>query len=456
MDSYDVVIVGAGTAGQTAAYELSAEGLSVAVVEKSDRPGGICALAGCQAKKWFYEVTETMARSRHLLGKGIAAAPEADWSAILEQKNRFTAKVPEGTVKGFGKAGIDFLKGAAKFLDDRTLVVDSREIRPRFCVLATGAAPMRLPIQGAEHIVTSDDFLDLKTLPGRILFVGGGFISFEFAHFAARLGPPERQIVILEAAERPLGPFDAEMVDLLVEASAVEGIGLLTGVKIQSVSPKGAGFVVATAADGAFEVDLVVNGAGRAPQLDGLALEAAGISHSRQGIAVDAGMQTANPKVFAVGDCAATIQLARVADYEAHVAARNILAALGRGAAATIDYGAVPALLFTYPQCGMLGQTEAALKEAGTPYRKSFGKHLGWPTYTRIGMGHAAYKILVGQDRKILGAHILSDNAAGLLNTLGFAMRHGIAADALYWQNIMSPYPSRESDLIYMLKPFLD
>jgi glutathione reductase (NADPH) len=198
MDSYDVVIVGAGTAGQTAAYELHGEGLSVAVVEKSDRPGGICALAGCQAKKWFYEATETMARSRHLLGKGIAAAPEADWSAILEQKNRFTAKVPDGTIKGFAKAGIDFLKGAAKFLDDRTLEVDGRELRPRFCILATGAAPMRLPIAGAEHIATSDDFLDLKTLPGRVLFVGGGFISFEFAHFAARLGPPERRIVILE------------------------------------------------------------------------------------------------------------------------------------------------------------------------------------------------------------------------------------------------------------------
>ena len=120
----------------------------MAVVEKSDRPGRSTALAGCQAKKWFYEVTETMAKSRHLLGKGIAAAPEADWSAILEQKNRFTAKVPEGTVKGFGKAGIDFLKGAAKFSDERTLVVDGREIRPRFCILATGAAPCSCPSQG--------------------------------------------------------------------------------------------------------------------------------------------------------------------------------------------------------------------------------------------------------------------------------------------------------------------
>lgn len=456
MDPYDVVIVGAGTAGQTAAYELSASGLTVAVVEKSDRPGGICALAGCQAKKWFYEVTETIARSRHLLGKGIAAAPEADWPAIMEQKKRFTDRVPEGTVKGFKKAGIDFLAGAAKFKDDRTLVVDGREIRLRFCILATGAAPMRLPITGAEHIATSDDFLDLKALPGRILFVGGGFISFEFAHFAARLGPQDRRVLILEVADRPLGPFDAEMVDLLVEASAVEGIGLLTGVKIQSIAKKGAGFVVATAADGVFEVDLVVNGAGRVPQLEGLELEAAGITHSRKGISVDPGMQTANPRVFAVGDCAASIQLARVADFEAHVAASNILAALGRGAAATIDYGAVPALLFTYPQYGMLGRTEAALKEEGISYRKSFGKHLGWPTYTRIGMAHAAYKILVGADKKILGAHILSDNASGLINTLGLAMRHDIPADEFYWQNIMSPYPSRESDLIYMLKPFLD
>jgi glutathione reductase (NADPH) len=113
-------------------------------------------------------------------------------------------------------------------------------------------------------------------------------------------------------------------------------------------------------------------------------------------------------------------------------------------------------VLFTYPQYGMVGKTESFLKQQGVPYRKSFEKNLTWPTYKRVGMEHAAYKILVGADNKIIGAHILSDNASGLINTLKHAMLNGITADRLYRQNIMSPYPTRESDLIYMLEPFVD
>ena len=204
-----------------------------------------------------------------------------------------------------------------------------------------------------------------------------------------------------------------------------------------------------------FPADLIVHGAGRVPNVEELALDTAGIAYSPRGVAVDERMRTSNPRVFAIGDCAATIQLARVADYEGHVAAQNILAELKNGEAAKIDYAAVPAMLFTYPQYGMVGKTEAALTQQNIPYRKSFAKELQWPTYRRIGMKHAAYKILVGADHRILGAHILSDNASGLINTLKQAMLNGTTAHDLYWQNIVSPYPTRESDLIYMLKPLL-
>lgn len=187
MDAYDVAIVGSGTSGQTAAFDLNEKGLRVAVVEKSDRPGGTCALAGCQPKKWFYEATETIARSRHLEGKGIVAGAEGNWAQVLEQKRRFTAGIPEGTIENLQKAGIEFVAGTAKFINNDTLSVDNRRIQAKYFVLATGAKPMKLPIEGMEHVITSDDFLELSELPPSILFIGGGFISFEFAHFAARL-----------------------------------------------------------------------------------------------------------------------------------------------------------------------------------------------------------------------------------------------------------------------------
>ena len=455
MDAYDVVIVGSGTSGQTVAFKLKENGLKVAVVEKSDRPGGTCALAGCQPKKWFYEAAEAIAKARHLEGKGIVAAPEGNWTQVLKQKRQFTSRIPEETIQNFQKAGIDLLTGTAVFLDDKSLSVNGKRIQAKFFVLATGAKPMELPIEGMAHVITSDDFLDLTELPPSILFIGGGFISFEFAHFAARLGSANQRSVILEATERPLGPFDAEMVELLVAASRAEGIDVKSSIDIEAIEKHAKGFSVRTTNSGSFEADLVVHGAGRAPDLAALGLNAAGVEYSKRGIGVDQTLRTTNRRIFAVGDCAATIQLARVADKEAHVAAENILAALDLGRKATMDYRAVPAILFTQPQFAMVGKTEEDLKQDGQTYRKSFAKNLSWPTYQRVGLEDAAYKILIDAKNQILGAHILSDHAAGMINTIKQAMLLETTVDELYQQTIVSPYPTRESDLGYMLKPLL-
>lgn len=455
METYDVVVVGSGTSGQTAAYQLNEKKLNVAVIEKTDRPGGVCALAGCQPKKWFYETAEAVARARHLEGKGIVTAPEGNWSQVLEQKQQFTSGIPEGTIKGLKDAGIDYLSGDATFLDEKTLSINGQPIQAEFFILAAGAQPMQLPLEGSEHLITSDDYLDLKALPPSICFIGGGFISFEFAHFAARLGARNQRSLILEVRDRPLETFDAEMVELLVAASRSEGIEVRCGVEIRAIEKHGNAFLIRSAQDSSFEADLVVNGAGRVPDIDHLGLKAAGIDYSKQGITVDPAMRTSNRRIFAVGDCAATVQLARVADREAQVAAENILAELDMGRKSTIDYETVPAILFTYPQFGMVGKTEESLKQSEQSYHKSFAKNLSWPTYRRVGLKHAAYKILTDANQLILGAHILSDQAAGLINFIKQAMLNKTTVDELYQQSIVSPYPTRESDLSYMLKPLL-
>ena len=453
--SYDVVVVGSGSGGQTAAYTLMEYGLSVAVVENSPTPGGICALAGCQAKKWYYEATETMARARHLEGKGLIRTPELDWTRIRDEKRAFTEPIPDATRKGLKGSGIDFIAGKAVFKDPTTLVVDGEPLQGKYIVLATGAHPMPLPFPGAEHLITSSAFLELDRLPPRIVFVGGGFISFEFAHFAARLGPAEK-VVILEALSRPLGPFDAEMVEQLMAASRDEGIEIQTDVDITGVEKNGSTFVARTRGGAVFKADLFVHGAGRVPTIADLQLEAGQVAYSRRGITVDNEMRTSNPRVFAVGDCAATVQLARVADYEAYVAVKNILAEVESGPGATVDYRAVPAVLFTYPQYAMVGATEDALKAEGVRYYKNAARNLSWPTYRRIGMPHAAFKVLVDDDNRILGAHIISDSAAGLINIFKEAMLDNRSVEDLYWRHVMTPYPSRESDIIYMLKPFFE
>jgi len=452
MPEFDVVIVGSGTAGQTAAYDLNSAGLRVAVVESSGRPGGVCSLAGCQPKKWFYEAAETVARSLHLKDKGIIDAAAGSWPQVLREKNTFTSGVSRGTTDGFEEAGIAYIEGSARFSSPETLLVDNREVHSRFIILATGARPMPLNIKGSEHLLLSDRFLELSELPGRILFVGGGFISFEFAHFAARLGPKNSRPVILEAADHPLGPFDAEMVDLLVQACREINIDIITGAGIVAIEKKTTGFSVKTTSGASHETDLVVHGAGRIADIEALDLNVGGVAFNQRGIVVDERMMTANPRVYAAGDCVDSLQLARVADFEGHTAAANILAQFGKAEPSTINYDAVPAILFTFPQYAMVGKTEADLQKNGIAYEKRFAKNLTWPTYRRIGLTHAAYKILTSPEGRILGAHFLSDNASGLVNTLRLAMINNITVDQLYRQSIMSPYPTRESDLIYMLK----
>ena len=454
MKTYDVVVVGSGSGGQTAAYTLCEYGLKVAVVENSPTPGGVCALAGCQAKKYFYEATEAVARSRHLMGKGIVQPAEADWAAVLTRKNAFTDPIPAGARSGLEGSGIDFIEETAAFQDPETLVVDGQALKARFFILATGAHPMPLPFPGADQLETSTAFLARDHLPPRVVFVGGGFISFEFAHFAARLGPAA-STTILEVAPRPLGPFDSEMVDVLVEASRSEGIDIHTGVNIEAVVKNGSGWVVKATND-EFEADLVVHGAGRVAAIESLNLEAGHVAFTPRGIKVDDEMRTTNPRVFAVGDCAATLQLARVADYEGYVASKNILAAVEGGGGAHITYRNVPTVLFTYPQYAMIGATEDALKAEGVRYYKNSARNIDWPTYKRVGLSHAAFKVLVDADNHLLGAHIVSDNASGLINTFKQAMIDERTVEELFWDNVMSPYPSRESDIIYMLKPFFE
>jgi glutathione reductase (NADPH) len=148
--------------------------------------------------------------------------------------------------------------------------------------------------------------------------------------------------------------------------------------------------------------------------------------------------------------------LARVADREALVAVHNIISATQGGEQELISYDAAPAVLFTYPQLAMVGKTEEQLKAENIRYWKSMDSNLGWPTYRRIGLRHAAFKILVDENDLVLGAHILSDNATGLINTFRLAMLHGIDIRKLHHDAIMSPYPSRESDMLYMLAPLVE
>src|SRR5439155_888089 len=227
------------------------------------------------------------------------------------------------------RAGIVTFQTTARFVGPAQVAVgDTMLIATRAIVVATGARPADLPIDGREHLLTSDQFLDLPSLPPSVVFVGGGYISFEFAHVAARAGA---RVAILHRDARPLVEFDAGLVERLTARTRALGVDVRLDTEVRAIQPiDGRYRVAADRRDGPIVVDtdLVVHGAGRVPDLDELSLDAAGVRYSRAGVEVNRYLQSvSNPMVYAAGDCAATDgpALTPVAGYEGRIVAANLL-----------------------------------------------------------------------------------------------------------------------------------
>lgn len=206
---FDLIVVGTGAAGSTAAYKCREEGWEVAIIDS--RPfSGTCALRGCDPKEVLIGAAELSDWVRRMEGKGVLSkGAEIDWPSLMRFKKSFTDPVPRNREKGYAKAGIAAYHGRTCFLNQTTVKVGDDTLTGRFVLIAAGARPATLDIPGEKYLTTSDQFLELEQLPQRITFVGGGYISFEFAHIAAHAGA---QVRILHGGVRPLEGFDADLV----------------------------------------------------------------------------------------------------------------------------------------------------------------------------------------------------------------------------------------------------
>lgn len=280
---YDLIAIGSGTAGSAAATKCAEAGWKVAVVD--DRPfGGTCALRGCDPKKILRRGAEIVDSARLLQGKGVDPGTlSIEWPALTEYKRGFTAPMSQRIENGLKAAGVDTLHGRASFTGPDRLDVDGTSFTASRLLIGTGAKPRRLDFPGSEHLVDSTAFMELEKLPQRILFVGGGFISFEFAHIAARAGA---RVTIVTHGRRPLRGFDPDLVDLLIARSAEIGIDIRTDTSVQRIKATGPDYHIDISHDGrtdTLDVDLVVHGAGREPDLVDLSLEAADVAYDAHG-----------------------------------------------------------------------------------------------------------------------------------------------------------------------------
>ncbi len=444
---FDLLVLGTGGAGSSVATACREGGMSVAIVD--ERPfGGTCQLRGCDPKKVLVGVSEAVDATRRLRGKGVDGKVSIRWPELMRFKRTFTDPVPDARQESYSKAGIVALRGTARFLDSHSVDVAGQRIEARYVHIATGAAPVPLPIEGAEHLTTSDDFLELEQLPRTILFLGSGYIAFELAHVAVLAGA---QVTMVEKSEMPLSHFDPDLVTLLAERTRLLGIELRTETTAVALERNGHGLVLHVESGGQrsqLQAEMVVHAAGRAPNLSELDLQAAGVLADEGGILVNPFLQSvSNPVVYAAGDAAkGGLPLTPVASLEAQVVAANLI----EGNHRRVDYPPIPSVVFTQPPLASVGLSERAAAEQGLRVQVHHAKTGGWYSARRLGGVCAAHKVIVEEGSgRIVGAHVLGPGADELINLFVLAMRAGLTAREV--KAMTFAYPTRASDLAHMM-----
>ena len=446
--TFDLIVIGSGSAAGNIASRCRAAGWRVAMVDK--RPfGGTCPLRGCDPKKVLVSAAAAVDAARALDGHGVEPdGLRLDWPALMRFKRTFTDPVPAERRTALARAGIETFEGVARFTEAMQLSVDGEAFEAtRAVAIAAGAVPMPLPIDGAEHVAISDAFLDLESLPSSIVFIGGGYISFEFAHVAARAGA---RVTLVHRGDRPLERFDADLVERLVARTRELGVDVRLSTEVRRVEVAGGKRRVAGSVESAevvFEADLVVHGAGRVPDVEELNLEAADVRRSRGGVVVNEYLQSvSNAMVYAAGDCADSggPPLSPVASYEGRVVAANLL----EGNHTKTDYAVVPSAIFTIPPLARVGLDEDEARRQQLRFSVRLEDTSRWNSSRRVGERYSAFKLLVeeGTDR-IVGAHLLGPRADETINVLALAMRAGIPAGQL--RQMLWAYPTHASDIAY-------
>lgn len=444
---FDLVVVGTGVTSAVASRCREA-GWTVAVVDS--RPfGGTCALRGCVPKKILVGAAEAVHDARDMAAIGVPAAElTIDWPALMRFKRSLIDPTPQRTEEAWAKMGVEQVHGRARFVDPMTLAVGGDRLIGRRVLIAAGAMPAPLKFPGADQLATSEDFLNLDRMPARIVFVGGGYISFEFAHVAARAGA---DVTILHRGARPLEGFDSDLVELLVRRTRELGIRVELDIEVLGLDGGAGGLAVRGLQDGTerrFEADMAVHGAGRVPELDDLDLDTAGVTREKRGVIVNEYLQSvSNPAIYAGGDAAANgPALTPKADHDAGVLVTNLL----EGNRRAVNYEGIASAVFTIPPLASAGLTENAARAAGLKFRTNWQDTSGWFNTRRVGETTSGFKVLIEEGTgRILGAHLLGPHAAEAINLFAIAIRLGISADDL--KQVIFAYPTNGSDIRFML-----
>jgi dihydrolipoamide dehydrogenase len=437
-DSFDVIVIGAGPGGYVAAIRAAQLGMSVACIEKRETLGGTCLNIGCIPSKALLQSTEKYEEARHAMAAHGVKLGEVglDLGVMMARKDKVVGENTRGVAFLFRKNKVEHVKGAAKLIGQNRVEVSTGNGAARALeakkaiVIATGSDSMKLP--GVEidekTIVSSTGALSLDTVPERLAVVGGGYIGLEMGSVWRRLGA---QVTVIEFLDHITPGMDGELSGALQRVLTKQGFAFRLGSKVVEAKrgKGGVSLAVEPAAGGAREeltADVVLVSIGRRPYTDGLGLETAGVQRDNKGrIMVDERYATNVPGIYAIGDVIAGPMLAHKASEEG-VALVEMLA----GQRPQLDYDAIPAVIYTWPEVASVGKTEEELKTAGIAYKTGKFPFSANPRARANGDTEGFVKILAdAASDRVRGVHIIGPDAGTMIAEAALAMEFGATSE---------------------------
>ncbi len=441
--SYDLVVIGAGGAGSTAAGEAVGRGAKVAMVERW-KVGGTCLNVGCDPTKTMVRSAQILHLARKAGRFGIHTADVgADWPVVMRRVERVIDTIRGGDGdQNIRDSGVALYKASATFRSSHEIDVDGETIRGDKIIVATGAAWTCPPITGLPEVgyITNVEAVALPTLPRSLAIIGGGVVAVEFAQIFARFGV---EVTILGSADRLLPKEDADLSHALRVILEREGVRVETGVRVKAAEMRDGLKCLAGVRGGDLvefcQVEEILVAAGRAPAVEGLNLETAGVAYdAKTGITVDDELRTTAPHIWAIGDVVSRYAFTHVADYQARIAEHN---AMSRQPPRRVDYRVVPWATFTDPELARVGLTEQEAQDAGHDVKVAVVPIKDLARAVTSGETDGMVKLIADRGTgEILGGHILAAHAGEMLAEVVLAMRARLPAAAI--ADTMHAYPT--------------
>ena len=434
----DLCVIGAGSGGLSVAAAAAQLGASVVLIEKA-KMGGDCLNYGCVPSKALIAA----AKHAHLLGEGekfgvANCEPQIDFAAVTRHvQGVIDAIAPNDSVERFTGLGVTVIEEEGRFKDRTTVTAGEHEIKARRFIIATGSSPAVPPIDGLGDVpyLTNETVFARKRLTSDLIVLGGGPIGMELAQAHRRLGA---NVTVLEMFE-PLAKDDPELTRFVLDQIAADGVTVHANTRVVGVEKTKTGISVTVEAKGGtreISGSHILVAAGRAPNVDGLNLEAAGVRYSGKGIEVNRRLRTSNRKVYAIGDVAGGFQFTHVANYHAGIVIRNTLFRLR----AKVDETIIPWVTFTDPELAHIGLTEEQA-------RKRYGKIsvMRWPLAENDRAQaerktQGLVKVVAARKGRILGATIVGPNAGELIQPWSLAVTSKLKIKAM--TDMIVPYPT--------------